>query len=80
MSKPPPESTVTAEFLLSPVEAVVAGTLALMTAMAQGCCGDHRAMIRRKVIARPSRRTAGFPDETTHARGREGSNAPSTKR
>lgn len=51
MNKTSLESGVTVEFLLSPIEAVVAGTLALMTAMAQEPCDDHRAMIRGKVIA-----------------------------
>lgn len=40
-----------AEFILTEVEAVLAGTLALMTAMAQGCCNDHRRAIRQKVLA-----------------------------
>lgn len=43
--------TSSAEFILTEVEAVLAGTLALMTAVAQGCCNDHRQAIRRKVIA-----------------------------
>lgn len=44
-------TSTTTEFLLSNVEAVLAGTLALMTAMAQGCCEEHRRAIRLKVIA-----------------------------
>ncbi|HZY16880.1 MAG TPA: hypothetical protein VFE82_00280 [Ramlibacter sp.] len=46
---PAPESATT-EFLLSHVEAVLAGTLALMTALAQGCCDQHRRALRQKVI------------------------------
>ncbi|HSW25229.1 MAG TPA: hypothetical protein VLJ62_20880, partial [Burkholderiaceae bacterium] len=45
------EAACTSEFVLSHVEAVLAGTLALMTALAQGCCDEHRRAIRRKVIA-----------------------------
>lgn len=45
------EARATAEFVLSNVEAVLAGTLALMTALVQGCCEEHRPAIRRKVIA-----------------------------
>lgn len=41
----------TAEFLLANPEALLAGTLALMTGLIQGCCEEHRPMIRRKVIA-----------------------------
>jgi hypothetical protein len=44
------EAVRTTEFVLTEVEAVLAGTLALMTAMAQGCCADHRRAIRQKVI------------------------------
>lgn len=45
-------SSATTEFLLSNAEAVLAGTLALMTALVQqGCCEEHRRAIRRKVIA-----------------------------
>lgn len=44
-------SALVSEYLLSNVEAVVAGTLALMTAMAQGCCEAHGRAIREKVIA-----------------------------
>ena len=32
-------------------EALLAGTLALMTGIAQGCCDSHRTLIVRKVIA-----------------------------
>lgn len=46
-----PGASVSTEFVLTNVEAVLAGTLALMTAMVQGCCEEHRRAIRRKVIA-----------------------------
>lgn len=39
------------EFVLGDTEAILAGTLTLMTAMAQGCCPAHRQAIRDKVIA-----------------------------
>lgn len=45
------ESGSTAEFVLGHPEALLAGTLALMTALVQGCCEEHRPVIRRKVIA-----------------------------
>ena len=32
-------------------EALLAGTLALMTGIAQGCCDSHRALMVKKVIA-----------------------------
>lgn len=32
-------------------EALLAGTLALMTGIAQGCCDSHRAVMVKKVIA-----------------------------
>jgi hypothetical protein len=32
-------------------EALLAGTLALMTGHAQGCCEDHRALMTKKIIA-----------------------------
>lgn len=51
MQDHPSESSATTEFVLSSVEAVLAGTLALMTALVQGCCEEHRLAIRRKVIA-----------------------------
>lgn len=44
-------SSGNAEFVLSNVEAVLAGTLALMTALVQGCCEEHRRALRIKVIA-----------------------------
>lgn len=46
-----PQSGSTAEFVLDSAEALLAGTLALMTALVQGCCEQHRPAIRRKVIA-----------------------------
>lgn len=46
-----PQADDTAEFVLRHAEAVLAGTLALMTALVQGCCDAHRPAIRRKVIA-----------------------------
>ena len=39
------------EFVLNSTEAILARTLALMTAMVQGCCHAHRQAIREKVIA-----------------------------
>lgn len=41
----------TVEFVLPNPEAVLAGTLALMTALVQGCCEEQRRMLQRKVIA-----------------------------
>lgn len=40
-----------AEFTLGNAEAIVAGTLALMTALVQGICEEHRRAIRHKVIS-----------------------------
>ena len=45
-----PESAI-AEFVLSNAEAVLAGTLALMTALVYSCCEQHRQALRQKVIA-----------------------------
>lgn len=45
------DDAVVDEYLLSSAEAILAGTLALMTAVAQGCCDGHRQSIREKVIA-----------------------------
>ena len=36
---------------LPTAEALLAGTLALMTGHAQGCCEDHRALMMKKIIA-----------------------------
>lgn len=46
---PEPDSSI--DFVLSNPEALLAGTLALMTALVEGCCEQHRSSIRRKVIA-----------------------------
>lgn len=46
-----PEPGSNTEFVLGHPEALLAGTLALMTALVQGCCEEHRRGIRRKVIA-----------------------------
>lgn len=46
---PQPDSSN--EFVLGNPEAVLAGTLALMTALVQGCCEEHRPVIRRKVMS-----------------------------
>jgi hypothetical protein len=43
--------SASSEYLLGSAEALLAGTLALMTAIAQGCCGEHRAAMQRKVLA-----------------------------
>lgn len=51
MANTRPEAEGSTEFVLSHAEAVLAGTLALMTALVQGCCDAHRPAIRRKVIA-----------------------------
>jgi hypothetical protein len=39
------------QYLLSSAEALMAGTLALMTAMVQGPCAEHREMMKSKVLA-----------------------------
>lgn len=39
------------EYLLGRTEALLAGTLALMTAVAQGCRGEQRVAMLRKVLA-----------------------------
>ncbi len=36
---------------LPSAEALLAGTLALMTGHAQGCCDEHRELMARKIIA-----------------------------
>ena len=46
-----PEADSTFEFVLGNPEALLAGTLTLMTALVQGCCEEHRPVMRRKVIA-----------------------------
>lgn len=36
---------------LPPAEALLAGTLALMTGQAQACCAGHRALMAEKIVA-----------------------------
>ncbi|RYF77903.1 MAG: hypothetical protein EOO29_20580 [Comamonadaceae bacterium] len=46
-----PPDDGSSQYLLSSMEALVAGTLALMTAMVQGPCSEHREAMKRKVLA-----------------------------
>jgi len=39
------------EYHLPCAEALLAGTLALMTGHAQACCGDHRQLMTGKIVA-----------------------------
>ena len=41
----------TEEYLLPHMEALLAGTLALMTGYVQACCDDHRDVMGRKIVA-----------------------------
>jgi len=44
-------STDSEEYSLPCAEALLAGTLALMTGYAQGCCESHREPMGRKIVA-----------------------------
>ncbi len=49
MSHPNP-LLVTEEYSMPCAEALLAGTLALMTAYVQACCEDHREVMGRKIV------------------------------
>lgn len=49
--KSPQSSTRDEEYRLPCAEALLAGTLALMTGHMQACCDTHRAAMGRKIVA-----------------------------
>lgn len=46
-----PASAATEEYSLPSAEALLAGTLALMTGYVQACCDSHREAMGRKIVA-----------------------------
>ncbi|MDB5931578.1 MAG: hypothetical protein JWR60_3285 [Polaromonas sp.] len=71
---PPHENDDQNSYRLPSAEAVLTGTLALMTAYARGCCDSHREPMMRKIIdnllllSRYSAASPGFRSATSNLR------------